>query len=209
MFGAYTPPRDFFLALGLAAFVVEAWAFIDAVGRPAQAFVATGKQTKQLWLIILGVAAVVWSKTRRARAILLPLLALVGSPVLVHLVKMVVHRPTPPADEMLAGAPRFAFPSTQATVSAACLLTAAFVAWGVLPSWRSKVLAVASALSVSMLVGLVGLALGVHWLTDVLGGWALGLLWFAIVAVVGDVAATIHHRQPAAVRPPARAPANR
>ena len=59
MFGAYTPLRDFFLALGLAAFVVEAWAFIDAITRPAQAFVATGKQTKQLWLIILGVAAVV------------------------------------------------------------------------------------------------------------------------------------------------------
>ena len=57
--GAYTPLRDFFFALGLAAFVVEAWAFIDAIRRPGQAFVATGKQTKQLWLIILGVAAVV------------------------------------------------------------------------------------------------------------------------------------------------------
>ena len=59
MFGAYTPLRDFFLALGLAAFIVEAWAFIDAITRPGPAFVATGKQTKQLWLIILGVAAVV------------------------------------------------------------------------------------------------------------------------------------------------------
>ena len=59
MFDAYTPLRYFFLALGLAAFVVEAWAFIDAIGRPAQAFVAAGKQTKPLWLIILGVAAVV------------------------------------------------------------------------------------------------------------------------------------------------------
>ena len=59
MLGAYTPLRDFFLALGLAAFIVEAWAFIDAIRRPAQAFVATGKQTKQLWLIILGVATFV------------------------------------------------------------------------------------------------------------------------------------------------------
>jgi Protein of unknown function (DUF2516) len=59
VFGAYTPLRDFFLALGLVAFVVEAWALIDAIRRPAQAFVATGKQTKQLWLIILGVAAVI------------------------------------------------------------------------------------------------------------------------------------------------------
>ena len=59
MFGTYTPLTYFFLALGLAAFVVEAWAFIDAVTRPKQAFVASGKQTKPLWLIILGVAAVI------------------------------------------------------------------------------------------------------------------------------------------------------
>ena len=59
MLGNYTPLTVFFLALGLVAFVVEAWAFIDAITRPSQAFVAAGKQTKQLWLIILGVAAVV------------------------------------------------------------------------------------------------------------------------------------------------------
>ena len=59
MLGNYTPLTYFFLALGLAAFVVEAWAFVDAITRPSQAFVAAGKQTKQLWLIILGVAAVV------------------------------------------------------------------------------------------------------------------------------------------------------
>jgi len=57
--GNYTPLTVFFLALGLVAFVVEAWAFIDAITRPSQAFVAAGKQTKQLWLIILGVATVV------------------------------------------------------------------------------------------------------------------------------------------------------
>ena len=59
MFGSYTPLGYFFLALGLAAFAVEAWAFIDAITRPAQAFVAAGKLTKPLWLIITGVAAVI------------------------------------------------------------------------------------------------------------------------------------------------------
>ena len=59
MLGNYTPLTYFFLALGLAAFVVEAWAFVDAITRPSQAFVAAGKQTKQLWLIILGVALVI------------------------------------------------------------------------------------------------------------------------------------------------------
>lgn len=56
--GAYAPLTYFFVALAMAAFVVEAWAFIDAITRPAQAFTAAGKQTKQLWLIILGVAFV-------------------------------------------------------------------------------------------------------------------------------------------------------
>ena len=54
-----TPLFLFFWALSLAAFVVEAWAFVDALRRPSGAFPAAGKQTKPLWLIILGVAAVI------------------------------------------------------------------------------------------------------------------------------------------------------
>jgi hypothetical protein len=56
--GAYAPLTYFFVALAMAAFIVEAWAFVDAIIRPAPAFVAVGKQTKQIWLIILGVAFV-------------------------------------------------------------------------------------------------------------------------------------------------------
>ena len=56
--GSYAPLTYFFVALAVAAFVVEAWAFIDGIIRPAPAFVAAGKLTKPLWLIILGVAFV-------------------------------------------------------------------------------------------------------------------------------------------------------
>jgi hypothetical protein len=49
----------FFWVLLLAAFVIEAWAFFDALIRPSQAFPAAGKQTKPIWLIILGVAFVI------------------------------------------------------------------------------------------------------------------------------------------------------
>ena len=49
----------FFWVLLLGAFVVEAWAFIDALTRPSAAFPAAGKQTKPLWLVILGVAFVI------------------------------------------------------------------------------------------------------------------------------------------------------
>jgi O-antigen/teichoic acid export membrane protein len=56
--GVYTPLNYLFVALSLAAFVVEAWAFVDAIVRPAQAYTSAGKQTKTIWLLILGVAFV-------------------------------------------------------------------------------------------------------------------------------------------------------
>jgi Protein of unknown function (DUF2516) len=58
-FAGYGPADYFFYALLAAAFVVEAWAFIDALRHPAAAFVAASKQTKPIWLIILGVALLI------------------------------------------------------------------------------------------------------------------------------------------------------
>jgi hypothetical protein len=54
-----SPVDIFFWVLLLGAFVIEAWAFFDAIRRPAAAFPAAGKQTKPLWLVILGVAFVI------------------------------------------------------------------------------------------------------------------------------------------------------
>ena len=49
----------FFWALLIAAFFVETFAFVDAIRHPAASFTAAGKQTKRIWLIILGVAFVI------------------------------------------------------------------------------------------------------------------------------------------------------
>jgi Protein of unknown function (DUF2516) len=57
--GVYGPLNYFFVALAVAAFGVETWAFIDAIIRPARAYTAAGKQTKPIWMLILGVAFVV------------------------------------------------------------------------------------------------------------------------------------------------------
>jgi hypothetical protein len=57
--GAMTPLFWFFELLAVAAFVMEAFAFVDVLRRPAGAFPAVGKLTKPLWTIILGVSAVV------------------------------------------------------------------------------------------------------------------------------------------------------
>ncbi len=65
--GVYGPLNYFFLALTIAAFGVEAWAFVDAIIRPKAAFAAAAamgdnaaqRLTKPIWLIILGVAFVI------------------------------------------------------------------------------------------------------------------------------------------------------
>ena len=43
----------------MAALCFEGFAFIDAIRRPSQAFVAASKQTKPLWLVITGVATAI------------------------------------------------------------------------------------------------------------------------------------------------------
>ena len=58
-FNALTPLLWLNWILLVAALVIEVWATVDAVRRPTGAFPAAGKQTKPLWLIILGVSLVV------------------------------------------------------------------------------------------------------------------------------------------------------
>jgi hypothetical protein len=46
------------LVITLALFVAKAWAFVDAMSRRPEVFVAADKMTKGAWLIILGLALV-------------------------------------------------------------------------------------------------------------------------------------------------------
>ncbi|MGI5485704.1 DUF2516 family protein [Microtetraspora malaysiensis] len=45
-----------FWLLSVGAFILSLWALVHAVRMPARAFTAAGKLTKQLWLVILGLA---------------------------------------------------------------------------------------------------------------------------------------------------------
>jgi undecaprenyl-diphosphatase len=77
--------------------------------------------------------------------------------------------------------PGSAFPSAH-TVDAAAVygMLAALLAAG-LPMWGRKVAVWATALGLTAVIGLSRLYLGVSWLTDVLGGAALGTVWMLVV----------------------------
>ncbi len=210
------------LTAGLAAVGVTGWAFgivvMDVISRKDLAgvdgqvyrffldhrapYLTTASRmmeylggTAVLTVVTMGGATIVWLRTRKARDLFVPALAIAGSTILVEVVKLVVSRPRPPAAEMLVDVAGFAFPSGQSTRVAACFLALAFTVSGTLSSWRAKVVTMTVAVTVVLLVGVSRLTLGVHWLTDVLGGWALGTLWFAAVVVVSQVAGSLQDRE--------------
>jgi membrane protein DedA with SNARE-associated domain/membrane-associated phospholipid phosphatase len=97
------------------------------------------------------------------------------------LVKSVVERPRPPLALREVVVSGFAFPSGHATQAAAFYGILAVVLTA-----RSRVrIRVAAWTAVLVVVGAVGLSrvyLGVHWLSDVLAGFALGALWVTVLA---------------------------
>jgi hypothetical protein len=54
VFNPFTIQNTIMLVLALVLFVVKAFAFLDALGRPQQVFPAADRQTKKFWLLILG-----------------------------------------------------------------------------------------------------------------------------------------------------------
>ena len=65
MLAVFQIQNTFLMIATLLVFVVQAWAFVDAVSHRPVAFVAADKMTKPTWLIILGIALVahmlIWS----------------------------------------------------------------------------------------------------------------------------------------------------
>lgn len=94
--------------------------------------------------------------------------------------KLVVTRQRPPVAERLITVAEFSFPSGHATQSVALWSSLALVGLALAPPpvrRRLRWVAGAGAMVIAALVGLSRLYLGVHWLTDVVAGWAVGAAW--------------------------------
>jgi undecaprenyl-diphosphatase len=136
-----------------------------------------------LWIVPLAViVAIVETIRQRSVAIIGFLTLVVGGQFLVaNIIKAIVDRARPDFDH-LTGFSGSSFPSGHAVASAACLAAFALV----IGRRRSlKVRAILAGLAVGLATGIAccRVMLGVHWLTDVLGGLALGWAWFALCSI--------------------------
>ncbi len=136
--------------------------------------------------LTIGAAAFYWWRRGRLRlALYLVATTLLGGAI-DTVVKVVVDRDRPSLEDPVATAHGQSFPSGHAMTST--------VAYGVLvlsflplvPKPRRRWF-VGGAVLLVLLIGLSRLALGVHYISDVLGGFVLGLAWLAAATAAFSV----------------------
>ncbi len=140
--------------------------------------------------VIVIVAGAVFAAFRLWRSAVMVWLGSVTGYWLMVVLKGAIARDRPPEEYRLVHAAYHSMPSGHAMMSA---IVFGLIAVGLFRSsaWireHPDVLLVAPVLS--LLIGLSRVYLGVHWLTDVLAGWAIGAVWLAVVASVARLGAT-------------------
>ena len=95
-----------------------------------------------------------------------------------------IDRERPPSADWLGPASGPAFPSGHTTTATLCALSCAWVLAARVRPGRPRGALWATAGTYAFLVGWSRVWLGVHWPTDVLGGWLFAVTWSALVATV-------------------------
>jgi len=94
-----------------------------------------------------------------------------------------IARARPDLETHLVVVKTSSFPSGHANSSMIFYLALALILASA-TKWRG--VAVAGALALSLMVGLSRVMLGVHWPSDVVGGWAFGMLWVLLTLRLGQ-----------------------
>lgn len=114
------------------------------------------------------------------RVALLALAALLVGQGLRTLLVTALHRARPPAADWAAHASGHSFPSGHTASSA---MAATLLAWGLLRAWpgtAGRLLAALCGLA-AVAVGCTRVYLGVHWPSDVAGGWLFAACWLTVL----------------------------
>jgi len=141
-------------------------------------------QLGETWLVVLVaivVAAVEFARTRSRWVAPFLIAVILGDKLLTEAIKQLVDRARPTI-EAVAATLGPSFPSGHTSTAAASWAAFALVAgrWWGRRAWPALA---GTAVGIAVAVALSRVFLDVHWLTDVLGGLALGWAWFAACAI--------------------------
>jgi membrane-associated phospholipid phosphatase len=144
--------------------------------------------------ITVALGALEWLRRRRLAVLAFMLTVVVGQNLIANTVKALVERERPPVPH-LAPSSGFSYPSGHSAAAAATWAAVALVLGRGRPL-RVKALLGAGAAVLALAVAASRVLLGVHWLTDVVGGAALGFGWFVVCSVAFG-GALLHFGAPA------------
>jgi undecaprenyl-diphosphatase len=139
--------------------------------------------------IIAIVVAIVLASRRWWITLAAWIAALAGGGALDWLLKVIIRRPRPVGAEQFLSGHSFSFPSGHSMGSLVGLGMLAYVLiafW--LPARRHRTLVVAVAFGGVLLIGASRMYLGVHYLSDVIAGFAAGGLWLAACVTGVEIA---------------------
>lgn len=141
-----------------------------------------------LGVTIITLAAFLFLLRRKHRSQALALVLSVGGGMLLNVIlKNVFARARPHFENPILTLTSHSFPSGH-TMAATCLYGAlcAFAVWNLKP-WAWRVLIIPAAALLIMTVGFSRIYLGAHYLSDVLGAMAEGLVWLAFCLTAVNV----------------------
>jgi membrane-associated phospholipid phosphatase len=127
-------------------------------------------------------AAVLFFLRRRASAVFVMITGAGGALLNLGL-KAIFERVRPPAAAAIAVAQGYSFPSGHAMGSVIVLGSIAYVVLRQPLRWKAKSAWLALLATAVVLIGLSRVYLGVHWISDIAGGWSAGAVWLATTTV--------------------------
>jgi undecaprenyl-diphosphatase len=134
-------------------------------------------------LVVAAVVGFLCLQTRYRTAMVVAAAAISGE-ILNHTLKLMFMRARPDVVPHLRDVNSASFPSGHAMESAIVYLTLGVMLMRVAERRITKIYCLTIAVLVTLLVGISRVYLGVHYPTDVLGGWMLGFLWASICWLV-------------------------